>query len=278
MERLTAILELREEELYREVDATTAGKAAVLGAQKETLMQRRKRDAGVLRELAAALEQDDAAMIECDAEGHRQALGDPLPPLACTPEVGAAIPCDFTATNETVQASIGEHGAVGIAPPLISDSGYTHPRPTYRRGEEIATNAPRSFTGSSVIFSVLHPAVLPDGLVLDPATGAITGTTSLDAHTGTHALVVAARNSAGVVTCALELTVPAFGTAPPGSSAPTSPDQPAFGHGGGGGGGGGFAFGQPPPKFDSLFGKPQAGTRSPFGIPPSGGGFAFGKK
>jgi uncharacterized repeat protein (TIGR01451 family) len=74
---------------------------------------------------------------------------------------------------------------------------------TYTKGTAIASNGPTS-TGGAVDGYAVAPA-LPAGLLIDPATGIVSGTPT--AITGTAAYTVTAVNAAGSATAALSVTV-----------------------------------------------------------------------
>ena len=98
--------------------------------------------------------------------------------MSLEPAASAAIPTEFDmapvrALGGTVLAGFG---SVGCAPPVLA--GYTDPAPTYSTGVAIAPNLPVFGAGHNAAAALRYAVEpgLPGGLVLDPDTGAVSGT------------------------------------------------------------------------------------------------------
>jgi hypothetical protein len=117
-----------------------------------------------------------------------------------------AAPSPLTAYTVTAANAGGSASAsLLLAVNDIAPSGLTYPNNpvTYTRGIAAAANVP-TVSGGAVTRFTTSPA-LPAGLALDAATGAISGTPTAVAATGTYHLT--ASNSGGSSTFALTLTV-----------------------------------------------------------------------
>lgn len=126
--------------------------------------------------------------------------------------ITARAPYVVTASNASGSATATVTIAVNDAAP--SSLTYTNPDAVYIKGTAIPPNAPSSRGGAVTGFAIA-PA-LPDGLVLDPATGVLSGTPA--AVSPAAAYTVTARNSGGSATAQLRLAVnplPPVITAPP---------------------------------------------------------------
>ncbi len=95
--------------------------------------------------------------------------------------------------------------AAGCAGPVTAPSAISYPDnpAVYVFGQQVAPNVPSVEGGRPSSFTVTPP--LPDGLVLDPVTGVISGTPMTGATSGIH--VVEARNQAGGTTVGLWIEV-----------------------------------------------------------------------
>ena len=114
----------------------------------------------------------------------------------------------LSATNATGTSTLSVTVTVTYLAP--TNLRYSQNPATYARGTPIPPNVPSSQGGVVFSYSVSPP--LPDGLVLDPVTGAITGTPAALATASTY--TVTAANPSASTTVGLGLTVEE--AAPPG--------------------------------------------------------------
>jgi len=115
--------------------------------------------------------------------------------------VGANSPTNYAGATGSIDVS------VPVAP---SNLAYSDPAPTYFQGVAIAANTP-SWSGGTPDGFVIDPQ-LPDGLVLDPVSGWITGT-PVDALAATI-FTVTASNGEGSDDATITITVEAVAPVP----------------------------------------------------------------
>ena len=116
-------------------------------------------------------------------------------------ETVVRIPISFTvADSATISCSYDSIGPTTGAPSSFS---YLHQVPVYTLGSAIVANLPSS-SGGPVLSYTVYPA-LPTGLVLDPLTGAITGTPTVISPTASY--TITATNNAGSAIQVLAITV-----------------------------------------------------------------------
>jgi len=129
----------------------------------------------------------------------------------------------YTLTATSGPAALTAQATVTVVPP-VQPSGLTYgANPAqYTAGKAIPANQPSS-TGGTVASYAVSPA-LPAGLMLDPATGILTGTPTAVAPEATY--TITATNAAGSTTVAVVLTV---GTPPNGLSYGLNPAVYAVG-------------------------------------------------
>ena len=113
-----------------------------------------------------------------------------------------------TSTNSGGNATVSVNITINDVPP--SNLTYSANPAAYLEGRPIATNSPSSDGGTVLTYSV-SPA-LPNGLSLNTATGAITGTPTA-AMGGTAVYTISAGNSGGSTTANLTITVTALDVA-----------------------------------------------------------------
>ena len=131
--------------------------------------------------------------------------------MSLEPAASAAIPTEFDmapvrALGGTVLAGFG---SVGCAPPVLA--GYTDPAPTYSTGVAIAPNLPVFGAGHNAAAALRYAVEpgLPGGLVLDPDTGAVSGTPTAAEDLAAAPYTVAATNAGGVSTHVIAVAVAA---------------------------------------------------------------------
>ena len=140
------------------------------------------------------------------------AVSSPLPPglvmdpltgvVTGTPTtVSAASTFKVTATNEHGETSTEVLIAINDIPP--SSLSYSFPSVVYSKGKASTPNTPKVAGGKVTSFSV-QPN-LPEGLVLDPATGVISGTPTM--LIGISEFTVTASNSGGTARTSLNISV-----------------------------------------------------------------------
>jgi DNA-binding beta-propeller fold protein YncE len=114
-----------------------------------------------------------------------------------------------TASNDAGSTTDSVTITVNAAPPAAPKLAYSAPAPVYALGVATTQNAPTTSPSAGTVFSVT-PA-LPAGLVLDQATGILTGTPSAasspTASPNTATYKVTATNSAGSATAPLTITL-----------------------------------------------------------------------
>ena len=132
-----------------------------------------------------------------------------LKTLEMTPCVGTAIACELdVAAVATLCEPLARIGEVGLAPPTLA--GYADATPSYANGVAIAANVPE-FTapGSGAVLFTIEPP-LPNGLVLDAATGGISGTPDVAEDVASRPHTITAANAAGTDTCEVVISVATF--------------------------------------------------------------------
>ncbi|HET8732539.1 MAG TPA: putative Ig domain-containing protein, partial [Anaeromyxobacteraceae bacterium] len=131
-----------------------------------------------------------------------------------------------TGTNAAGSTSVALSITVTSAPVPPAGLAYSDPAPTYSAGTAIFPNTPSSTGGAIAAYSVAPS--LPAGLLLDPATGVITGTPTTPTAAATY--VVTGSNAAGSTTASLLLTVagPPVITAHPASASVVPPATASF--------------------------------------------------
>ena len=140
------------------------------------------------------------------------AVSSPLPPglvmdpltgvVTGTPTtVSAASTFKVTATNEHGETSAEVSIAINDIPP--SSLSYSFPSVVYSKGKASTPNTPKAGGGKVTSFSV-QPN-LPEGLVLDPATGVISGAPTM--LIGISEFTVTASNSGGTARTSLNISV-----------------------------------------------------------------------
>ena len=136
-------------------------------------------------------------------------------PTAVTATASYTVTATNTAGSTTASLTITVNAAV-VAPTGLTYS--TNPA-VYTNGVAITPNTPSSSGGAVASYSVSPP--LPAGLVLNTATGVVSGTPT--AVTATASYTVTATNTAGSTTASLTITVNAAVVAPTGLTYSTNP-------------------------------------------------------
>ena len=91
--------------------------------------------------------------------------------------VDAAATAVFSASDDSGHVTECTFGITALAPPPDLSGGYFDPQPTYQRGTALtASNTLPNVGSAAVTFRVTPDLALDTGLVLDTATGAISGT------------------------------------------------------------------------------------------------------
>lgn len=128
-------------------------------------------------------------------------------PLALAVSIGVVLSACSPSTGDSGSAAT-TNPPPRAGPGAPSGLAYDVGRPVYRAGRAIATNTAQ-VSGSNITFAV-QPA-LPGGLVLDTASGSISGTPTTSTGTSTH--TVTATNANGADATMLRITVLPFGSA-----------------------------------------------------------------
>lgn len=155
------------------------------------------------------------ASIAIDPLGDLFAEADETVTVTLTSAIGAVLGATVAQT-----VTIEDDAAITVPPNGLT---YAEPSAVYAVGAAIAPNLPTLATGTATSWGISPP--LPAGLVLDPATGAITGAPE-EIQLATTYLVLAA-NSLGSTSASISIEIrAAFAFA---MSSPTVPYSPATG-------------------------------------------------
>ena len=202
---VVACIDQRTAELKTALAKERDDRRAALDAQHADLARQHAAQLQLCTQGAAAAQQDDLAVVRLlsDLRGalSSEAVSD------IVPRRGPNIPYSFdvpTATRTAISA-LSMIGAVGLPPPDLQ--GYSDPQPTYTVGVAIAPNKPLGQLSIGKHGLCFDAPGLPGGLMLDAATGVVTGTPVLATEPGAPALVVTARDHGGVTTAQLRMTV-----------------------------------------------------------------------